>query len=235
MSGAGDGIKAENASWKFSGEVVDRFEEHIQKSVPFYEEGHALILKLSDYFVKEDSICYELGSSTGKLSFALASRHRQKGAKFVGLEIEEEMHAYATRHYRSQNLHFEREDVTVYPFQKSDLIISYYTMQFVHPKHRQKLFDTIYDRLEWGGAFILYEKVRAPDARFQDIVTTLYDEYKVEKGYSAEEIFAKTMSLKGVLEPFSTQANLDLLKRAGFVDVMSIQKYLNFEGFLAIK
>jgi hypothetical protein len=44
-----------------------------------------------------------------------------------------------------------------------------------------------------------------------------------------------TSSLKGVLEPFSTDANYGLLRRAGFVDVMTIMKYLCFEGFLAIK
>jgi tRNA (cmo5U34)-methyltransferase len=41
--------------------------------------------------------------------------------------------------------------------------------------------------------------------------------------------------IKGVLEPFSTQGNLDLLGRAGFKDGTTIQKYLCFEGFLAIK
>ena len=50
-----------------------------------------------------------------------------------------------------------------------------------------------------------------------------------------DEIIAKAKSLKGVLEPFSTQGNLDLLKRAGFVDIITIFKYLCFEGFLAIK
>ena len=45
----------------------------------------------------------------------------------------------------------------------------------------------------------------------------------------------KSRSLKGVMEPFSTQGNLDMLKRAGFQDVMTIQKYVCFEGFLAIK
>ena len=45
----------------------------------------------------------------------------------------------------------------------------------------------------------------------------------------------KTRSLKGILEPFSTQGNLDMMARAGFVDIMTVQKYLSFEGFLAIK
>ena len=49
------------------------------------------------------------------------------------------------------------------------------------------------------------------------------------------QIVMKTRSLKGVQEPFSTEANREMLSRAGFVDQMSIQKYLCFEGFLAIK
>ena len=81
----------------------------------------------------------------------------------------------------------------------------------------------------------MFEKVRASDARFQDIMTSLYNEYKLTQDYSVESIFAKTRSLKGVLEPFSTQGNLDMLKRAGFVDINTIQKYICFEGFLAIK
>jgi len=89
--------------------------------------------------------------------------------------------------------------------------------------------------LNWGGAFILFEKVRAPDARFQDIATSLYTDFKIDQGYNDEEILSKTRSLKGVMEPFSTQGNIDLLGRAGFVDVMTVSKYICFEGFLAIK
>jgi tRNA (cmo5U34)-methyltransferase len=119
--------------------------------------------------------------------------------------------------------------------EKADLIVAYYTVQFVHPKLRQALIDKVYEALNWGGAFIMYEKVRANDARFQDICTGLYTEYKLDQGYTAKEIVSKSKSLKGVLEPFSTEGNLDMLKRAGFLDILSVQKYVNFEGFLAIK
>jgi len=105
----------------------------------------------------------------------------------------------------------------------------------MHPSSRQYLFDKIYNSLEWGGGFIFFEKVRAPDARFQDIMTQVYNEFKVKQGYSAEEIMGKSKSLKGVMEPFSTQGNIDLAKRAGFSDIMSIFKNICFEGFLAIK
>ena len=42
-------------------------------------------------------------------------------------------------------------------------------------------------------------------------------------------------SLKGVLEPFSSNENFNFLKRAGFKDITIISKDLCFEGVLAIK
>jgi len=235
MADSGDGIKAQNANWRFDGDVAEQFETHVRKSVPLYEEGHDLVVKLSDYFVKEDSICYELGSSTGLLSYKLAKHHDFRQAKFIGIEQEADMVKKAKSLYQSPNLEFVQADINSYEYEKSDFIVAYYTVQFVHPKLRQQLIDTIYQSLHWGGAFVMYEKVRANDARFQDIITGLYTDYKLEQGYTAEEIIAKSRSLKGVLEPFSTQGNIDMLKRAGFVDILTVQKFMNFEGFLAIK
>jgi len=235
MGQSGDKIEAQNANWKFSGAMVDHFEEHVAKSVPLYKEGHELIVKLSDYFVKDDSICYELGSSAGTLTNKLAQAHTFRNAKFIGIEIEEDMVNKANELYSSKNLSFVCDDMTTATLEKADLIVSYYTIQFIHPKLRQQLIDKIYDALNWGGAFIFYEKVRANDARFQDIISNLYMEYKLDQGYSPSEIIGKAKSLKGVLEPFSTQGNIDMLKRAGFVDILSVQKYMNFEGFLVIK
>jgi len=231
----GDNIDSSNADWKFSGEMVKDFEEHVQKSVPLYNEGHDIILKISDYFVKDDSICYEIGTSTGILSYKLAQRFIDRDAKFIGLDIEEDMVCSAKDRYKMDSLDFIYADVLEYDFKPSDFVTSYYVVQFIRPSHRQLLIDKIYQSLNWGGAFLYFEKVRAPDARFQDIMTGVYNEYKLEQGYSPEEIIQKSRSLKGVLEPFSTQGNIDMLKRAGFVDIMSVAKFGPFEGILAIK
>lgn len=240
MAKAGDNITASNADWKFSGEMVDAFDDHVSKSVPLYNEGHSQICQFSDYFIKKDSTVYELGCSTGTLTFKLFSHTNHKEARFFGYDIESDMIAKANDKLASignskANIQFETADITLVDFEPSDLIVCYYTLQFVHPKERQFLVNRIYEALNWGGAFMLFEKVRYPDARFQDIVTTLYNDYKLEKGYSYEEIVTKTRSLKGILEPFSSNANVDMMKRAGFVDICSIQKFLCFEGFLAIK
>ncbi len=237
LKSVGEEIVAKEASWTFGGKTSKTFTNHVRKSVPFYDAGHELICKLSDYFVKDSSVCYDLGTSTGCLLDKLIERHKYRTeVEWVGMDVEPNMIRQARKEMKhKKNVKLVVANMSHFPYQKSDLIISNYTMQFVPPYTRQETFNKIFEALNWGGGFILFEKVRACDARFQDINTTLYTDYKLEQGYSPDEIIAKTKSLKGVLEPFSTHGNLDLFKRAGFVDIITVYKYLCFEGFLAIK
>jgi tRNA (cmo5U34)-methyltransferase len=209
----------------------------VQRSVPGYERGHDLIERFSDFFVKDDSICYDLGCSTGELLRRLATRHDHRpGARWIGVDVERDMVEVARERLAGiDNVTVELSDITRHGFLPTDLVVSYYCLQFIAPKHRQTVVDKIYAALEWGGAFLWFEKVRANDARFQDMVTSLYQDFKTDQGFDAEQILTKTRSLRGVLEPFSSCANLDLLTRAGFVDVIPVFRDLCFEGLLAVK
>ena len=233
----GDNIKASRANWSFTKDVASSFDTHISKSVPFYDEGHDLICYLTDYFCHNASICYDLGTATGSLIRKLAHHNSHKpGISWIGIDNEPEMIQYAKDKCRDfNNIEFVCEDMLLHDFKPSDFIVSYLTIHFTPERHRQTIFNKIYSALNWGGGFVLFEKVRAPDARFQDMMTALYNDLKLRNGFTVEEIENKAKSLRGVLNPFSTQANLDLLKRAGFVDVMTIMKYVSFECFLAIK
>ena len=81
---------------------------------------------------------------------------------------------------KKNNLEFINGDFLNTKLGNSSLIICYYTLQFVSPAIRQLFVNKIFDSLSWGGAFILYEKVRAPDARFQDYMVQIYNEYKLK-------------------------------------------------------
>jgi len=229
-------IQAENAGWTFEN-ITDDFDEHVQKSVPLYDQGHDLVCKLSDFFLPEGATVTEIGVSTGVLAEKLLSHNaRRSDISYVGIDRVESMLDWARRRTGGDDrASFVNDDLVTCALEKSTMIISYYTMQFINPRVRQGVFDKVYEALEWGGAFVLFEKVRAPDARFQDIMSQLYIDFKFDQGFSDVEILGKQRSLKGVLEPFSTQGNFDLLKRAGFVDMMTIMKSVSFEGFLAIK
>ena len=233
---AGDGIHVARASWTFGGETPQHFDRHVMRSVPNYEAGHRLIAQVSDFFVRKDSVAYEIGTSTGVLLRQLAKRH-PLGTRWIGIDVERAMieHARGAHRQTPANVEYLLGDACELDYEPSDFIVSYYTIQFVSPRRRQSLVDLIYKSLNWGGAFLLFEKVRAPDARFQDMMSALYTDYKLENGYTPEEVLGKASGLKGILEPFSTRGNLDMLHRAGFIDVMTIYKHVCFEGFLAIK
>lgn len=229
-------IAAKNARWSFGGSVPAHFESHIEKSVPGYRYGHEVVARLSDFFLSDGSQVYEIGSSTGALSRRIADWNDGKNIRLTGIEIEPAMVDKAREMSTDYaQITYEVGDALAVPFEPADLVVAYYTVQFIRPSVRQQLFDKIYQSLNWGGAFILFEKVRGPDARFQDILTALYTDFKLANGLSEKEIVQKTRSLKGVLEPFSSQGNRDMLARAGFVDTMTVFRDLSFEGTLSIK
>src|SRR5437773_685701 len=97
MAKVGDNIAAGNANWSFGGRVASAFDEHISKSVPFYHQGHDLIIKLSDFFLGNDSLAYDIGCSTGTLLVLLAERNREQRVQLVGIESEQGMVEQARR------------------------------------------------------------------------------------------------------------------------------------------
>jgi tRNA (cmo5U34)-methyltransferase len=232
----GDGLSASGARWSFGGETSRSFDSHVARSVPLYRRGHGLILQLSDFFLSSGSTCYDLGCSTGLLARKLARRHQGRGIRFVGIDAEPGMVAFArSRGNGDPDVEFVRAAIERFAFEPADLVISYYTMQFITPKDRQGIFDRVYQALNPGGALILFEKVHAEDAQFQDVLSQLLADRKLSLGFTPDQIVNKSRSLKGVLRPYSTATNLECLARAGFAASAPIIKYLSFEGILAIK
>mgnify|MGYP001198760838 CR=1 FL=1 len=238
MGKVGDNIKSTVGAFNFSGNVHKNFEKHVGKSVPFYDMGHDLICKLSSFFLVNKSVVYDLGCSTGKLTRDISNYNKDLKIKIYGIDAEPKMIKHSKKMLDQKNkkrIFYKKKDLVSLKLLNSDFIVSYYTIQFLKPKFRQLIFDKIYKSLNFGGAFILFEKVRGPDARFQDIFTQIYQEFKFDNGFSKEQIYNKATSIRGVLEPFTAEANIDYMKRAGFKDITSLVKYCSFEGFLAIK
>ena len=86
----------------------------------------------------------------------------------------------------------KHNNILNYNLNNSCIISSFYTIQFISPKRH--VINKIFKCLNWGGAFLI-EKVRGPDARFQDIFNQGGHnvEYKLNKGYTAEEIINKAI------------------------------------------
>jgi len=239
----GEGINANTSSWTFEG-ISDTFEKHIEKSVPMYFESHELITGLTDYFVQKGSTIIDIGASTGNLIGKISNRHKTlKNIDFYLIDEVDEMVEHSRNSLldekgkqRVHNFNFVSKSIIDFDLpDDSSIIISNYTMQFISPAVRQVIIDKVYKSLAWGSAFFFFEKMNGADARFNDILVQNYEDFKIKNGYSVNEIKAKQKSLRGVLRPFSLAGNIDLLKRAGFVDYEIIFSYGQFKGILAIK
>lgn len=225
--------------WSFKNLEHKAFISHIQKSVPGFDDSHELIKSLAPFFLQGCSKYYDLGCSFGNLIFSVFKSLQNKKTLCFGVDIQPKMIVEAKKIAKklklTKNCKFYQQNLKEVSIRQADLITCLYTLQFVNPRDRQDVLKKIYHGLNWGGGLILFEKVRGPDARFQDILTTLYNEYKIQQGLSAKSVIDKTKSLKGILEPFSEAGNLGLLKRAGFKDIMTIRRELCFHGWLCIK
>ena len=125
-------------------------------------------------------------------------------------------------------------DLTAFDLLPADLVVAHYTLHFVPPDARGGVVERIAHALERGGALLLFEKLKSPDPRLEDLISELYHDWKRAQGYNDAEIAAKARSLEGVLEPFTPEQNRDLLTDAGFTKVTTIYRWLNWEGTLAL-
>ena len=234
---AGDGIGVKRGSWSFGGTVAEKFVQHARKSIPGYDLGHEIACKLSEFFASQGVNILEIGCSTGELIEKISNHNSHiQNISFQGLDIEESMIEFCLDQYRETTVNYVCADFMGFDVpENTNLILSYYCMQFVNPGIRQQFVNRIYNSLAWGGGFVLFEKIRGPDARFQDILTGCYEDFKISNGFDETEIMAKSRSLRSVMEPFSSQGNLGLLERAGFQDICVVFRHYCFEGLLAIK
>ena len=120
-------------------------------------------------------------------------------------------------------------------FKNVDFITSILTMQFIHTSKRQKAYEIIFKSLKKGGAFLVFEKIRAENSKFEDINTGVYFDFKRSNGFSEEEINQKALSLRGKMECFTSNENTKYLKKAGFSKISNVFKWFCFEGKLCIK
>ncbi|EML8490105.1 methyltransferase domain-containing protein [Salmonella enterica subsp. enterica] len=222
--------------WTFDNDVATHFDIHVQKSVPLYLEGHELICFISDFFVKDNSIIYEIGSSTGALINKLYSRHHAKrNTRFIGIEPVKKMIEQAIVQSNCKNIEYLNESIQIAKIETCDLIVSYYCLQFIPLNDRHDVLLKLYKSLQPGGALILFEKEVIDDSKINELIESAYLKFKLKQGFTIEEILSKKFSLEGVMCPNTETKNMHLLIEAGFTQIETIMKYGEFHGYLCIK
>ena len=230
--------KFSSGSWTFGKNIPLSFDNHIKRSVPGYDVSLNLITELSTYFLTDNSICYDVGFSTGKLISNILKFNKGKKLKIIGVEPEKKMVNFfkKTETYRkSNNIKIINKNIENVRLQNCDLIISHYTLQFIRQNLRLSILKKFYKNLSLGGAFIIFEKIHGNNPRFEKIFSDLLTDFKLKNNFSDEEIVNKNKAIRGVLNPLSINENLNLLRKAGFKNLQIIYHNINFAGILGIK
>lgn len=237
MGSVDETISAVPGEWRFNDEVSRAFDSHVRKSVPFYEQLQQMVVDISEYFVVDGSVVYDLGCSTGETLSRLAEHHCGKhNLQLIGIELSEAMIGEARRKVRSPNVQFRHGNILDVDFSPPpDLVTSLFTLQFLRLAERRELLRRLGQTIVEGGALLLVEKTRGNDSCFEDMWIDLHWDFKRRRGLTADQVLEKSQSLRGVLNPRTLDENLNLLRQSGFSHVEPFFKWCNWTGFLAIK
>lgn len=231
-------MRMSGEKWSFEDrELAGIFGHYVRKHVPFYDEIHRMVSEISDWFVRDGSTVYDLGTSTGECVLRISERHPTKKLRFVAVDSSREMMGKAkVRLSKVPNVEFVLADLNQsFHFEETDLVTAVLLLQFLNPSSRPRLLREAYRGLREGGALLIAEKVIARTNRFESMWTELHHDMKLRSGVDEYEITAKAAGLRGVLVPHSLGANMRLLRQAGFRDVDVFFKWYNWVGIVALK
>ncbi|HEC1759953.1 TPA: carboxy-S-adenosyl-L-methionine synthase CmoA [Campylobacter lari] len=221
--------------FEFDKSVASVFDDMVSRSVPFYTQNLKLIVKLIDHFAPQNAKICDLGCSTASLLLALYEK--RKDFLLSGVDEANAMLEIAKNKCQAfgARVEFYQKNLDDFDFFANDVFIATYTLQFIRPPKRQELVDKIYQNLNENGMFVFSEKILYEDVKIAKKMIQIYEQYKLEQGYSKLEISTKREALENVLIPYTQNENITMLKKAGFSKVESVFKWVNFETFIAFK
>jgi tRNA (cmo5U34)-methyltransferase len=223
---------SEEQRFSFSS-VANGFDEHITKSIRGYADLRDDVVGISRYFILDETNVLDIGCSQGTMLKRIKDENTQApNANYTGIEINKDFQ----KHWKPEtNLNYKVEDV-----RESDALsnmsfaISLFTFQFLAEKDRLSLLQKIYDNLVDGGAFVTAEKIYSMNAKVQDMVDSLYYDFK-RQSFTEKEILDKEQELRHLAKLTTENLLISQLRSVGFRCIQIFWRNFNFIGVLAMK
>jgi len=229
-------MDASNTELNFSfASFADGFDEHIRQSIRGYVDLLSDCVSLSEYFIEDGTIAFDIGCSTGSFLREIwrKNHNRCPTTKYIGIDIEDKFSKYWCEPAISLLLADAR---TFQIPEKCSFVTSIFSLQFISPRDRQNVLENIYHALIPGSAFIIAEKTFSRLSKVNDMMTSIYYEFK-RRSFTEAEILAKERSLRSLMKLWTDEEILDALITAGF-EIRNLQCFWrnhNFAAFIAIK
>lgn len=225
--------------WEFNAEVAAVFENMLERSIPQHQTMRAAVNALAMRHAQQGTDVVDLGASRGDAVAPLVD-HFGARARFQLVEVSEPMLAVLRERFKGyadcgvvnvRAMDLRRD----FPRCKASVILAVLTIQFTPIEHRLRILRAAHDALLPGGAMIMVEKVLGSTAAMDDLFVSLYHGAKKDAGYTQDQIDRKALALEGVLVPVTAPMNEDFLRAAGFREVETFWRWMNFCGWIAVK
>ena len=231
-------------AFAFDDQVASVFEDMINRSVPGYSTIISMIGVLAERYCGAGSTIYDLGTSLGGASFAVAQQLPHDDYRIIAIDNSEAMTSRLSAKLaalgelggkETSRIECRHEDLRDSKIEDASMVILNFTLQFIEPAARETLMRKIYDGMRPGGLLIISEKIQFPDPALNELFIDLYHRFKETQGYSKLEISQKRAALENVLIPETLAAHRERLNGAGFHSVDTWFQCFNFASMVAFK
>ncbi len=231
--------------FEFNDAVASVFDDMIERSVPGYRSIVMQTGMLAAKFAVPHTACYDLGSSLGATTLSMRhqiAQHHKQASRHIPIIALDTSEAMLTRmrtriadDINPVPVHTKLADITNFEYEAHSVAVLNFTLQFVPLSVRAATMQSIADRMIPGGALILSEKIAFKNTEQQQLLTTMYENFKRANGYSELEISQKRDALENVLIPETLDEHKSRLLNCGFKSVEVWFQCFNFASLVAIR
>jgi tRNA (cmo5U34)-methyltransferase len=218
-------MEQELKSFKDYYEIYDQV---VLKMMPFYPEMHRDIVGQIAKEKKKNLKILELGFGTGTLTYRTIKEY--PNAEVLGIDNNIENISKANEKLKDfSNFKYIKDDFKSFETKELfDAIVSALSMHHLSDEEKQEYFKFIFNRLEFGGKFIIGDIVKSDDEEE-------WHRYLVDTMGEEGEYRWQTHKNNKEDKPSTLENQLLWLKQAGFDKVEVVNKWFNFYVFYGEK
>ena len=191
--------------WTFNG-FAKNFDSHVREQLPWYELVTDSVAYIARNYLPKGGLVYDIGCSTGNMTLALSDLVKARNAKLIA--IDEDINMAEVYKSNTNNAYpISISDAIKYQYESFDVAILMLTTMFFPVASQKEFLDNIYDKLNYGGAIIIVDKVCDESGYFATVMKRLTMYWKLKNGAKHEDILNKELSLSGIQRPISIPTN----------------------------
>jgi tRNA (cmo5U34)-methyltransferase len=189
-----------SADWTFDNLDFDR---HVHEQLPWYDlVTEAVVFMARQYLPTNGGLIYDIGASTGNITYAMADLIEIRNAEAISIEPNESLIRKFTG--IGKVVKTNAED---YEYEQFDVAVLFLTLMFVPVNRREGVITALKHNMRKGGVIIIVDKVTDSSGYFATCIKRMTMYFK-QKFVTSEEIVFKELSLSGVQRPIKRDGKL---------------------------